>query len=365
MAKKKTHEKYISEVAIKNPNIEVIGKYSGAHTKILHKCKIDGYEWECLPNNIIKGHGCPKCSGNAKKTHEEYVEELHIKNPIIRVMERYSGARTKILHHCLKHDVYWKTYPETILNGSGCHLCMNEKIAEKNSMSHDEYINELKQINSNVVVLGEYVNMKTQILHKCLLHNYEWMTMPESTLQGCGCPKCRSEKIAEKQQCTHEEYVQKLKEVNKNIIPIESYIKANTPILHQCLKDNHKWMATPANILYGYGCPKCNESKGEKRISLLLDENNIEYECQKCFDDCKDIKPLPFDFYLPKLNKMIEYDGKQHYEPIDFFGGQEYWEYIQRHDEIKNQYCKDNNIQLLRIPYYKNVDEELNNFLFI
>lgn len=114
-------------------------------------------------------------------------------------------------------------------------------------------------------------------------------------------------------------------------------------------------------------CPQCNESKGEKKIRLWLEKNNIPYKKQEKFDNCRDIKPLPFDFYLPTFNIAIEYDGRQHFEPIEFFGGQEYFESVKMHDGLKNEYCKNNGIPLLRIPYFKfdNIEEELNNFLFI
>ena len=100
---------------------------------------------------------------------------------------------------------------------------------------------------------------------------------------------------------------------------------------------------------------------------MWLDKNNIFYEPQMRFDDCCDIKTLPFDFYIPSLKIAIEYDGKQHFEPIEYFGGKESFEILQKHDAIKNEYCKNNGISLLRIPYYKynNIEEELNNFLFI
>ena len=67
MPRKKTHEEYVQEVLIKNPNIEVIGQYTGANIKIFHKCNFDGYEWEATPGSILYGCGCPKCAGNIKK----------------------------------------------------------------------------------------------------------------------------------------------------------------------------------------------------------------------------------------------------------------------------------------------------------
>ena len=83
MSKKKTHEEYVAELAIKNPNIEVLERYINATTPILHRCKIDGHEWKPVPNNILRGSGCPKCAKILKKTTSYYIEELAIVNPNI------------------------------------------------------------------------------------------------------------------------------------------------------------------------------------------------------------------------------------------------------------------------------------------
>lgn len=166
---------------------------------------------------------------------------------------------------------------------------------------------------------------------------------------------------------THIDYVQELKSVNPNIRVLEEYCGANTKILHKCDIDGYEWFATPANILFGCGCPKCQSSKGEKQIAQWLQTKNITYIQQKIFANCKDKNGLPFDFYIPEYNLCIEYDGEQHFKPIDFSGKGEEWAFnkfsiTQAHDNIKNQYCKDNNIRLLRIPYFKNIESELETF---
>ena len=195
------------------------------------------------------------------------------------------------------------------------------------------------------------------------------MTTPENILKGCGCSECKKDKIKDKNSKTHEQYVGELKILNPNIEALDIYVNALTPIKHKCLIDGYEWLAAPGNILYGYGCPKCNSSKGEKSISQWLDDNQIEYISQKKFDDCKDIRTLPFDFYLPDYNLCIEYDGEQHFKPVNFGGisdeeaSQNYKTTVQ-HDQIKNEFCKNNNISLLRIPFYENPHEILNNFLF-
>lgn len=358
--RKKTHEEYVSELADKNPNVEVVGEYVDAKTKILHKCNIDGYEWDVTPSNMLSGKGCPKCAGNNKKTHIQYIEEIKKINPNIEVVGKYINSQTKLLHRCLVDGYEWEATPSHIILGTGCPKCAG--ILNK---THSEYIKELYIINPNIEAIDEYINACTPILHKCKKHNVIWKAYPTNLLKGQGCCKCLREKIHIKNSMTNEQYVKKLQVINHNIISLEKYINSRTPILHKCLKDNYKWKASPNSILSGTGCPKCNESHGERQIGLWLDKKTIKYEKEKRFNDCKSKKTLPFDFYLPDYNIAIEYDGGQHFKPIKHFGGDKAFEYTVKHDQIKNEYCKNNDIPLLRIPYYKNVEEELNNFLFI
>lgn len=108
----------------------------------------------------------------------------------------------------------------------------------------------------------------------------------------------------------------------------------------------------PDNHLSGNGCPFCNESKGEIKISRILDKLNINYIRQKTFEGCIGKKrKLPFDFYLPEKNLIIEYDGKQHFEIIEVFGGNNAFNETQLNDKIKNNYLLKNGIKLLRISY--------------
>jgi len=110
------------------------------------------------------------------------------------------------------------------------------------------------------------------------------------------------------------------------------------------------------------GCPICKESKGEKIIRHYLINNNIKYETQKTFNGCIYKKKLKFDFYLPKYNTCIEFDGEQHSKPIKYFGGINQLNIIQKRDKIKTNYCNNNNIQLIRINYNKKVKKILDNF---
>lgn len=430
--KKKAHEEYVAELAIKNPTVEVVGRYVDAKTKIEHHCLIHDIYWDIKPSDALRGSGCELCRREKlrnchKKNTEQYIEEIQKINPSIVPKESYIDSHTPILHECTIHGIEWKVSPTNVLQGSGCYMCKSGKIRNRLSKTHEQYVNELKKINSNIEPIEQYKGANTQILHKCLIdgyqwyatpanmlsgygcpkcsqrfrrthddyvqeafeinpdievigmfsglqtpilhkckiHNVKWMAYPEFILRGCGCSECGNEKVKEKLGRTHEQYVQELKEKNPDIEVIGVYVNSLTPILHKCLKDGYEWCASPANILFGYGCPQCNESSGERKIRQWLDSHNIKYIYQKIFKDCKNVRPLPFDFYLSEYNVCVEYDGMQHFKPIEYFGGEDSFRRRIEHDNIKTNYCLNNNISLLRIPYFKNVEEELNNFLFI
>ena len=120
----------------------------------------------------------------------------------------------------------------------------------------------------------------------------------------------------------------------------------------------------------GYGCPSCSSSKAESRIKKWLSNNNIKFEEQKRFENCKNSKPLPFDFWLSEKNILIEYDGVGHYKPTTF-GGTSKEQAIENlknqktRDLIKTQYAKENKIKLIRISYLqeKNIEKLLDKLL--
>jgi hypothetical protein len=100
-------------------------------------------------------------------------------------------------------------------------------------------------------------------------------------------------------------------------------------------------------------CVGMRTSFGERKIKEFLDDNLIKYEREKKFDTCKNIKCLPFDFYLPDHNICIEYDGQQHFNIVSIYGGEDCLKKIQINDNIKNNWCSENNIKLIRISYIK------------
>lgn len=98
----------------------------------------------------------------------------------------------------------------------------------------------------------------------------------------------------------------------------------------------------------------CINSKGEKIIDEYLSKNNIKFIRQKVFDDLTGVGggKLSYDFYLPNVNILIEYQGKQHYEPVKQFGGEEKYNIQLAHDLLKKNYADVNGITLVCIPYW-------------
>lgn len=126
-------------------------------------------------------------------------------------------------------------------------------------------------------------------------------------------------------------------------------------------------VVVPSSLIINGGVSSCGclVSKNEHRIKLWLEDHNIEYERQKKFDGCQNKKLLAFDFYIPSYNMVIEYDGEFHYQQIR--GLNNNLEYQQNNDNIKNRFCEENNIRLLRIPYWEkdNIEAILSDWLFL
>lgn len=124
--------------------------------------------------------------------------------------------------------------------------------------THEQYVEEVKNINKNIMVVGTYVNCDTKILHRCLVDECgcEWYVTPTSILHGTGCPQCNNKK----KRITQEEYVKRVHSINKNIMVIGTYVKNYIPIMHKCLAEGcgYEWEVRPADIMSGRGCPVCS-----------------------------------------------------------------------------------------------------------
>lgn len=362
MGRQKTHEEFVEEVyKLVGDEYTIIGKYINAKTKILMRHNICGYEWYNNLCNFLSGTRCPECAKNNKrKTHEEFCKELKLIDPNIIILSKYINAKTKVKCQCIIDNNIWNTTPDNLLQGSGCPKCSNHYIR-----SHEAFVDEVKSINRNIEVLSKFINTNQKVKCKCLIDGYIWEVRSYSLLIGTCCPKCTGRII------TNEDFINRMKIINNNIIFLSDYIKSDKKVKCKCIIDKNEWEATPDNLLRGYGCPKCNMSKGENEIIKILKNTNIFYTLQYKFEDCKNKFPLSFDFAIfkdkekTKLKCLIEYDGELHYQVARYSKDTDKMENKlksqQFNDNIKNKYCNDKNIKLIRIPYweFKNIEKIL------
>ena len=199
----------------------------------------------------------------------------------------------------------------------------------------------------------EYLGILNKYEYMCA-SGHTWTTSASSIINNkTWCPKCgniHTGNVLRRKNGI--EYLNELAIKNNGICLSTAYQTVNHKYEWKCQKC-HTWFATAKHVSNGTWCPICNkESKGEKEISRILNELNVNYIREYIFNDCRGKKqPLPFDFYLPKYNCCIEYDGEQHfiYRETGIFENK--LKEIKENETIKTNYCKENNIKLIRIPY--------------
>jgi hypothetical protein len=292
---------------------------------------------------------CRKKYNEENFNTDKFIEKSNvIHNNKYTYPDKYIDAHTKIKIICPVHGIF-EQRPNDHLSSYGCIKCSG-RYSKK-----DECVETFNQIHNYKFdySLMDYKNNKTKIKIICPKHGV-FEQKPDHHLQGVGCPKCAGKNK------TTEEFNKIANEIhnNKYTYPDE-YINSLIKIKIICPIHGIFEQTPSAHINNKYGCSFCDESKGEISIKQFLNDKNIIFESEKRFKECRNVLTLPFDFYLPNYNTCIEFDGKQHFEPIKYFGGEKEFKKLQKRDQIKNEYCKNNNIHLIRIKYNENIKEKL------
>ena len=200
---------------------------------------------------------------------------------------------------------------------------------------------------------SEYTNLRMRVQYLCPRHGVK-DTILDNLIRGHGCLECSYETRFDSVRHDQSYIDAIISHINGNEwLNKGEYKSASLRNLQIRCKCGNTYTTSFSNFLRHnvtqcYSC-SCKESVGETIVREFLDNNNIEYIPEKRFPECRDKKPLPFDFFLPGYNTCIEFDGKQHFEELDGFSD---LDTIQRHDVMKNQYCADHGIRMIRIPYY-------------
>lgn len=294
-----------------------------------------------------------------KKTTEEFIQDakkIHgDKYDYSKV--KYINDSTKVCIICPSHGEFFKT-PSNHLHkkwAQGCPYCSRQKLSEKYRKSNSDFINKAISIHKQKYDYSKvnYTDSDTKVCIVCPKHGEFWQ-IPHSHLSGCGCPKCV--KCYSK---TNDEWIKDAREIHKRKYDYSKteYVNTRGKVCIICPVHGEFWQL-PNHHLQGCGCPKCQSSHTENEIREVLLENNIKFEEQKRFDW---LGSQSLDFYIPSKNIAIECQGKQHFEPIGFFGGIDALTSTKERDNMKLQLCRNNGVILL---YYANYEYDFPYYVF-
>ena len=334
--------------------------YKNSKTKIKIICPEHGEFWQS-PDVHLQGQGCPIC-GNLKKGLTRRITNLDfiVKSNIIH-NNQYDYSKVdmgnrredgKICIICPEHGEFWQT-PDHHLRGYGCPQCGRMRIIDSCRKTNNKFQEDAKKVHGDKYDYSkvEYKNSSTKVSIICPEHGEFWQT-PSNHLQGKGCPICGTLRTNLANTLTQEDFLCNAKKVHggKYIYNKSIYQGNDIPIIITCPIHGDFQQTPTKHLNVGHGCPKCNSSRLEAEIRLLLQEQGINFEEQKRFDW---LGLQSLDFYLPESHIAIECQGVQHYRPVHFFGGNAEFELTQQRDTKKKQLCESNEVKLI---YYTHED---------
>jgi hypothetical protein len=311
------------------------------------------------------------------KTHREFVNIVYERVKCdYSVLTLYKNARIKVK---MKHNscgfIFDISPHHFLYSSSRCPNCFKNHRITTSKVKKE--IQELT--NGEYSLEGEYKNARNKVKIKHLspdCDNNIFEMLRNNFLKGQRCPICSAKMGGEKQAKSHKEFEKQVYEIyNNEYSVLGEYKTMLTPVKVRHNECGNIWSPRPGDFLQGKKCPKCRESKGEKIINDILSKFNVAFLRQYRNEDCRSQRKLPFDFAVFKDNiivLMIEYDGELHFKPFRKVKDSiEKFEKTKKHDQIKNSYCKENDIPLLRIPYWEfdNIEailtQELNKYKLI
>ena len=326
-------------------------EYVNSQTKVCIICPEHGEFWQ-RPANHLNGQGCPICKGVFKSNNEKFVKEstkIHEGKYDYSKVD-YVNNSTKVCIICPEHGEFWQT-PHHHLRGHGCPKCRNKNNGDRCRHNTEEFIRKSKSIHGEKYNYDKvnYVNSYSNVCIICPEHG-EFYQKAYVHIQGHECPECAKIKRKQNNTSNTNEFILRsiLTHGNKYDYSKVKYINSHTKVCIICPKHGEFWQLPCCHDNLKQGCPYCNESQLEIDIENALLQNKIHYVRQKRF---KWLGRQSLDFYLPDYNIAIECQGKQHFEIVDYFGGEKGFNLTYERDLRKKQLCEKNGITIL---YYAN-----------
>jgi len=365
---------------IKNGSLTPFNISYSAHTKVWWKCpRGPDHIWQASPNTRISTKpGCPICPGykvvnsnSLATTHPEIAAQWHYaKNKPLSPNDVHKGSHKKVWWKCDKgEDHIWKAVIKSRSNGVGCPICSGRKIAKSNSLATKKpKIARLWHPSKNYNLTPYDVTPYSSklIWWKCPRgEDHEWKATVANVVNGSTCPVCMNRKITPTNNIFA--LFPHLKREwdfakNEGINPVKTSAGSKEKVWWICKKDTeHRWIATIRDrTVKNSSCPFCaiklnvSETKMFEIIKEIFPKEEVLYRYKP-----KWLQRMELDVFVPRLRLAFEYQGVQHFKPIDLFGGEKtYIEQVKR-DKIKNKICNSKNIVLIYVYYDETLSKNL------
>ena len=369
MSRQKLTFEFVKQTINDGGDALVSTEYVSARSPLDILCSRCGQTYKMSHNTYRVGHRCGHCSGNKRLTIEFVRQKIKEEGDTL-ISTEYTNARTPLTVLCSLCQEQYQIRYNDYQRGGRCGHCFGSK---RHTI---EYAREVISKDGNILLSDIYANNKAHLDIQCgKCGNIYHSGLNHYRQCIIRCKKCMGRKFAEERKFSFE-YVQSYIEERGDILLSNDYINCATKLKVKCGQCYHTYNITFQHYSRGVRCGRCISSKGESEVERCLLEKDIYFETQKRIPECRHIKQLPFDFYCKlKIDEkdhirfiapfLIEYNGIQHYKPIDKFGGQKSFDSLTRNDKIKENYCKDNDIPFLVISYkdYKKVNTILDDFI--
>ena len=357
MTKRKTDAEFKKEVYdLVGDEYIFLDTYVNSKTKLRVKHSKCNRTYKVTPSHFLSGSRCSFCYGSTKKSDSQFKQEIYnLVGDEYTFLDEYANTHTKLRVKHNKCGHIYKVRPHDFLRGIRCHYC-NGGIKKTNTQFKQDVFD---LVGDEYTFLDAYINSSTKIRVKHNKCGYIYKIRPNDFFKGVRCPVCsgfRKNNAQFKQEI--------LDLVGDEYVFLDTYVNNRTKLRVKHNKCGNIYEVKPTDFIdHQTRCPYCNSPKGEVIISKILDTLNVNYESQKTFSDLKDKSYLSYDFYLPDQNILIEYQGLQHYEPIDHFGGDNKFAIQQKHDKLKSDYAKFHSYNLITVPYTEDTFSKIKKYL--
>ena len=315
--------------------------YSSATTPVVIICSEHG-EFQQQPTRHTRGQGCKGCQYDRKRLGKgafiEKSRKVHGSQYDYRFVSYQSNSR-KIRIGCYQCGSVFEQKPTHHLEGRGCNC--------KTRMDHKEFLRKAAETHGSKYSYGHYVTSTQKIAITCGECNHCFLQEPRTHLSGHGCPECAKTVIGLKR------FLDEANDLHDGRYDYSLVTQLGTlsDELTIICPSHGEFKQKARKHREGSGCPACSASCGERDMAKALNAAGVAFQPQWEIDDGHG--KLLADFFIENQRTVIEIDGKQHYEPIEFFGGKRTFAGVAERDLRKTRWCLENGYRIIRIGYHE------------